>query len=275
MSAKHSALVHQPFYYRDPDVSEWVKCGREELIHYCQQKGIELWYKQARFENEKTQIPVVSLDQFNNEIFKESKQLGIEYQFNTNFLDIAVPSNCMVINCAGSDALSIAQAHQLAPSLFQLNFQQLHYVDSLYQDEDHQFSILHNQQIPMLEPHWIHSPAENLVKYGPFLKLGPLRTYLGSPLQSATALIILIKKFGLERIIRQVLARKRSAQNHLTPYAKRPHRHLIFCFESLELLSRPRILYSKNQRSWHVLNYHSPGFTMGFAFARDLVKRLG
>ncbi len=269
MSAKHSALVHNPLYYRDANLTRWVAQGREELLRFCQEQGISVWPIKAKYQAGSFDLPVVALEEFNKALFKESEALGVKYHFNINYRDLKRPEKSLLINCAGASALEIANSHQLATDFFQVNFQQLHYVDSRYQDPHHLFTNIENEQLPMFAPHWIHSPNEGVVKYGPFLRPLSLWYYLRSPVKSTMALIILARQFGLKRLSSKLVATKR-----MPLYPKRPKRHLIFCQETLEVLDTPQIFYSALNRSWHVLNYHSPGFTMGFAFAKDLVKKI-
>lgn len=274
-SSQHSALIHHEAYYQDPQIKAWVRQGREELIRYCRKNEIALSSKVAIIKRadiyEELEVPVVSINDFNKALFEESIALGVEYKFNTLFEDDF--QGYKLINCAGIGALRIAKKAGLAPSLFQLPFFQTHLIEQNYHKAEHFFGEIERFDIPMMTPHWIHSPFEQVVKYGPFLRPYPLIEYLSSPIKSVNGFIILAKTFGIKKLVNTLINSLRTKKDSAIPYPKRPTRNLIFCLDRLELLNTPIVLSSSDKQSLHILNYHSPGFTISFAYAKYLLEK--
>lgn len=275
-SSRHSSMVHHPAYYKDSELKKLVAKSREKIFEFCRSKEVPFQIIDGLFQGEsevfRCDIPIVSLHDFNQALYQDSLELGVIYSFNTAFTKKTLSSSDILINCAGVGALALAQEYDLGHEYFQLNFEQFHFIDPHLNLDHHRFEYSINEsheEIPMARAHWVLSPFEGLVKYGPFLRPKRLQDFLIRPLDTLSALIILSSKFGATRVFQGIFSRRKQG---LPYYPKRPTRSLIFDREALDLLTKPLILTASNWRSLHIINYQSPGFTISFAMAENIAK---
>lgn len=277
VSSMHSGLVHHPHYFKDPEMIQLVQKGRDKLLTYCHSNSITVWPLKAKIRNAddeyEIEMPVINIDEFNKNLYEEALRLGVVFIFNKEFSLSDLASHTKVINCAGIGSLKIAQKFNLAPNLFQLNFKQMHTIDSTYAHSYHLFPNLTPHDVPTRHPHWIHSPAENIVKYGPFLHPLPIKNYLSSPLKSILGFLILMREFGFFELVRKGghIFKRGNEMEKSRPYSKKPVRALVFNKKTFHLLTKPEVIIDEKMHSVHIINYYSPGFTVSFQFAEDIV----
>lgn len=251
---------------------------------------------------------------FTRAIRKESEKNGTKFLFNSNVKSIKTNKEItsiilgdnseintdFMINCAGGNALDIAQKMDLAKEYSDLHFRGEYWMaDPQHRDlaKTTIYTVAEFKGYPFLDPHWIKK-ANGDTEIGPNAVPVPSPdTYTGYLGDAATALsklkeivtgnalkllsdpefLSLISKEWLSSISKVAMVRRiqrfipKIRPEHFTKRGTAGIRSPLISPQGRFV---PDVLELQNENSYHIINYNSPGATGAPAYSALVVKKL-
>ncbi len=251
---------------------------------------------------------------FTNEVCRDSEKNGTKFLLNHNvkfikknndetsiiFDDDSEITANFVINCAGGNALDIAQEMGLANEYSDLHFRGEYWVaDPRYRDlvKSTIYTVAEFKGFPFLDPHWIKK-ADGQTEIGPNAVpvpspdtyegyLGDINTSLSKlkeiltgnalKLLSNTEFLSMISKEWLSSLSKTAMIKRvqkfipKVKPEYFTKKGTAGIRSNLITPQGKFL---PDVLELDNDNSFHIINYNSPGATGAPAYSAFIVKKL-
>ncbi|MCH7968474.1 MAG: FAD-dependent oxidoreductase [Thaumarchaeota archaeon] len=251
---------------------------------------------------------------FTREISKDSKKNGTKFLLNSNvksiktnngnstimFEDNSEITSNFVINCAGGNALDIAQTMYLAKEYSDLHFRGEYWVaEPQYRDlvKSTIYTVAEFKGYPFLDPHWIKK-ANGETEIGPnavpVLSPETYNGYLGDINTSITKLKEIVTGNALKLLydsqFLKMVSKEWMSSISKTAMVNRVQKFIpkvkpeYFSKRGTAGIRSPVItpkgkflldvMELENDNSYHIINYNSPGATGAPAYSAFIVKRL-